>query len=214
MVLRCTAKALDLLGVRKMSLVELPPSDDDWYLNLLWFDRRKCLLLTHAGTVFSIFIPDVRKAELAPIGPYVIDAVVGALRAEGLPVDALGELDLHDALLAKSASRQVLGFMNDVASHISSAVHGQSNVREVDAVALNAQLQRTLHDHEGRYATPLDLVAEQASHAAVAGNHTSGDRATRAQLEPTANRGPSGPGVLVRLAERADVGQVLISPGE
>ena len=75
MVLRCTAKALDLLGVRRMSLVEVPPSDDDWYLNLLWFDRRKCLLLTHAGTVFSVFIPDVRKAELAPTGPYVIDAV-------------------------------------------------------------------------------------------------------------------------------------------
>ena len=65
MVLRCTAKALDLLGVRRMSLVEVPPSDDDWYLNLLWFDRRKCLLLTHAGTVFSIFIPDVRKATVA-----------------------------------------------------------------------------------------------------------------------------------------------------
>ena len=144
-----------------MSLVEVPPSDDDWYLNLLWFDRRKCLLLTHAGTVFSIFIPDVRKAELAPIGPYLIDAVVGALRAEGLPVDALGELDSHDVLLAKTASRRVLGFMNEVASHISYAVYEHRNVREVDVVALNAQLQRTLHNHGGRYATPLGLGAER-----------------------------------------------------
>ena len=144
-----------------MSLVEAPPSNDDWYLNLLWFDRRKCLLLTHAGTVFSIFIPDVRKAELAPIGPYLIDAVVGALRAEGLPVDALGELDSHDVLLTKTASRQVLGFMNEIASHISYAVYEHRNVREVDIVALNAQLQRTLHNHGGRYATPLDLVAER-----------------------------------------------------
>ena len=144
-----------------MSLVDQPPSDDDWYLNLLWFDRRTCLLLTHAGTVLSIFIPDVRKADLAPIGPYVIDAVDAALRADGLPVDALGELDQHDVLLAKTASRQVLGFMNDVASHISSAVYEHRNVREVDALALNAQLQRTLHNHGGRYATPLDLVAER-----------------------------------------------------
>ncbi len=161
MVLRCTAKGLDLLGFRRLSLVEVPPSDDDWYLNLLWFDRRKCLLLTHAGTVFSIFIPDVRKADLAPIGPYVIDAVVAALRAEGLPVDALGELDSHDLLLTKTASRQVLGFMNEISSHISYAVYGHSDVRELDAVALNSRLQRTPHNHGGRYATPLDLVAER-----------------------------------------------------
>ena len=121
-----------------MSLVELPPSDDGWYLNLLWFDQCKCLLLTHAGTVFSIFIPDVRKAELAPTGRYIVDAVVGALRAEGLPVDALGELDAHDALLAKTASRQVLGFMDDIASHISYAVYEHRSVRDVDIVDVPA----------------------------------------------------------------------------
>ena len=61
------------------------------------------------GHRFSIFIPDARKADLAPTGPYVIDAVVAALRAEGLPVDALGELGSRDLLLTKTASRQVLG---------------------------------------------------------------------------------------------------------
>jgi hypothetical protein len=28
--------------------------------NLLWFDRCKCLLLTHAGMLFAIFDTDVR----------------------------------------------------------------------------------------------------------------------------------------------------------
>ncbi len=60
MVIRCTAKVLKLLGRRPGSLAELEPDDDDWYLNLLWFDRRKCLLLMHAGTAFSVFVPDVR----------------------------------------------------------------------------------------------------------------------------------------------------------
>src|SRR5437762_12970876 len=46
---------LDLLGGRSLTLSELPPSDDEWYLNLLWIDRQKCLLLTHAGTLFSVF---------------------------------------------------------------------------------------------------------------------------------------------------------------
>src|SRR3972149_2635576 len=44
------------------------PADDEWYLNLLWIERGKCLLLTHAGTLFRVFVADVRKADLLPIG--------------------------------------------------------------------------------------------------------------------------------------------------
>jgi hypothetical protein len=40
---------LDLLGRRNVTLSEPAPSDDDWYLNLVWIERQKCLLLTHSG---------------------------------------------------------------------------------------------------------------------------------------------------------------------
>ena len=36
--------------------VELPASEDDWYVNLLWIDRRKCLLSMHTGTLFPVFV--------------------------------------------------------------------------------------------------------------------------------------------------------------
>jgi Domain of unknown function (DUF6933) len=48
---------LDLLGRRNVTLSEPTPSDDDWYLNLVWLERQKCLLLTHSGTLFSVFRP-------------------------------------------------------------------------------------------------------------------------------------------------------------
>lgn len=41
MILRCTAKMLTLLGARATALPDVQPSDDDWYLNLLWIERRK-----------------------------------------------------------------------------------------------------------------------------------------------------------------------------
>ena len=75
MILRCTAKALDLIGARAAALDSTPPSDDDWYLNLIWIDRRKCLLLTHAGTLFPIFVADIRKGDLRPLGPYVVGLI-------------------------------------------------------------------------------------------------------------------------------------------
>lgn len=99
MIVRCTAKVLTLLGVRRSSLPELEPDGEDWYVNLLWVDRRKCLLATQAETAFSVFVPDVRKAELDPLGPRLADAIVGALDDERLPPDALGDLDGQAARL-------------------------------------------------------------------------------------------------------------------
>src|SRR5262245_46545241 len=70
---------LVLLG-GSVSLVDAAPADDDWYANVLWLERRKCLLLTHAGTLFSIFVADVRAPELRPLGPYPAALVDTELR--------------------------------------------------------------------------------------------------------------------------------------
>jgi hypothetical protein len=96
---------LDLLGGRAVTLTEPPPADDDWYLNLLWLDRRKCLLLTHAGTLFSVFRGEVGKADLRPIGAYVVKAVEAELRSESLPPDTFAQLNPDTVRLAKTASR-------------------------------------------------------------------------------------------------------------
>lgn len=90
MILRCTAKARAMLSAR--DLVNSEPDNDDWYVNLLWFARRKCLLFTHAGTVFPVFVADVRKADVTPLESSVANVVRRELSAEGLPLTALGEL--------------------------------------------------------------------------------------------------------------------------
>ena len=156
---------LRLVGANPSALAEAEPGDDDWYVNLLWFDRRKCLLVTHASTVFSVFVPDVRKSDLQPLGPFLVDAIVVALDAERLPRDALGELDGTTVRLAKTASRRVLGYMNEIAVHIAYALDRTGHVLDVDVITLNKQLQRTLHNHGGRDERPLDLVAQRDRHS-------------------------------------------------
>jgi hypothetical protein len=44
-ILRRTSKLLNLLGRSAVTLVDAPSSEDDWFANLLWLDRRKCLQL-------------------------------------------------------------------------------------------------------------------------------------------------------------------------
>jgi len=159
-VLRCTRRALALLDRAAVVLAEPPPHDDDWYLNLLWVDRQKCLLLTHAGTLFSVFVAGVRKAELRPIGRYVVRRVEAELRSEDLPSDVLGALDPDAVSLAKTASRSVLGFMNDIAMHCRYQVADAGGLDRCEISALNHRLRRTLHNRGG-YVHPIELVAQR-----------------------------------------------------
>ena len=160
-ILRCTAKALRLLGDAGRGLADPPPTDDDWYLNLLWIERRKCLLVTHAGTLFSIVLTDVRAAALRPVGPAVVNAIEAALDDEGLPRDTLGALDPEAVILARTASRSVLGFMNQMATDIEWQVARRGGLALADPRALNHYLQHTLRNR-GDYVHPIDLVRERS----------------------------------------------------
>lgn len=69
----------------------------------------------HPGTLFPVFDADVRKRDLQRLGPYMAGLIEAALADEPLPPDALGTLDPDALTVARTASRSVLGFMNDSA---------------------------------------------------------------------------------------------------
>jgi hypothetical protein len=79
---------------------------EDWYANLLWFDRRKCLLLTHAATLFSVFEGGVRAVDLRATHRLVTERVERELRREGLPPATLGSLRSQELILARTADRR------------------------------------------------------------------------------------------------------------
>jgi hypothetical protein len=151
---------LSLVGARQRDLVTIEPSDDDWYAHLLWLDSRKCLLLAHAGTLFSVFIPDIRKADLVPIGPSVVTFIHNELEAESLPLDRLGALDSRAIALAKTESRTVLGYMNEMARFCEYAVVNAGGLARCDARKLNRELRRELHlsSRPPGYFVPIDIA--------------------------------------------------------
>ena len=151
---------LDLLGGRAITLSELPPTDDDWYVNLLWIDRQKCLLLTHSGTLFSVFRAGVRSADLRPIGNYLVAAIETELRAESLPTDTFSELQPDGVRLAKTASRSTLGFMNEMAFELRYVIADRDGLRRCDIDVLNHGLHRTLRNR-GEYVRPIELVTQR-----------------------------------------------------
>ena len=115
MILRCTKKLLAVLGAGRVAEPGPTPDAGDWYASLLWSGRRKCLLLTHAATLFSVFEADVRAVDLRATRRLVTELVERELRREGLPPDTFGNLRSQELILAKTADRSVLGCMNDMA---------------------------------------------------------------------------------------------------
>ncbi|MDQ6747726.1 MAG: hypothetical protein M3010_06440 [Candidatus Dormibacteraeota bacterium] len=160
MILRCTGKLLTLLGRRPVTLPTPAPSDDDWYANLMWLDRRKCLLLVHAGTLFPVFGADVRKAAITPIGDAIVRLVHTELVEEGLPPDTFGELDQGAVILARTASRVVLGHMNEMATYCEYFVRDAGGLGQCDIGSLNRGLRRELHltRQPPGHLVPIDAV--------------------------------------------------------
>ena len=74
------------------------PGRGDLYANLLWPDGRKCILLTHAGTLFPVFVAECAR-ELRPLVPWLVVTIGRELAAEGLPPGARSD----DVGLAKTA---------------------------------------------------------------------------------------------------------------
>ena len=139
-------------------LADVPASADDWYANLLWFDRRKCLQITHGGTLFPLFVPDVSAADLRGLGELVQQNAREALCDEALPPNALGSLDHTQLRLIRTASRRILGVMNEDGYMCEYIIATAGGLDRTDLVELNRSLRRNLHSADGGYRTSLDAV--------------------------------------------------------
>ncbi len=155
MILRCTKKLLDV--IRPAQLATQGPDDEDWYANLLVLDRRKCLLLTHAGTLFTIFEPDVRASDLRATKKLACELIERELLAESLPAGIFGDLRADELLIAKTVDRSVLGCMNDMGLLCDVAVADAGSLALVDVASLNHRLHRNINSAK-TYQRPIDLV--------------------------------------------------------
>jgi len=161
MILRCTSKLQAIVGRPEPASASRAASGDDFYANLIWIEGRKCLLVTHAGTLFSVFAPDVRAADLRPIGAFVVPLLTRQLVTEGFSPVALGPLNSEAVTIAKTADRRVLGCMNDLALHCSYAAENAGGLALLDLGALHHHLERNLSSVTA-YIHPIELVAERA----------------------------------------------------
>ena len=146
-LLRCTQKLLKKLKVVPADTEDSDPSDStlgDWYANVLRLDRKQCVLFVNDWTLFSFI------AVRVSLKPQIVkDAFLNRLNyvliEEGFPPDKVLEVceEYQDVGFAKTASRSVLGSMNDLTRMYEIHIDVDGGLDRCDMSALTAKVNRT-----------------------------------------------------------------------
>ena len=118
-LVRCTKKLLQLLGEQPGPTNGLVAGVmTEWYANLLWIERRKCILFTDSTSLYSFLVVGVRKKELIDFTPFFTMHLMTSLLNHGVDPSAIPDLSGDIVVsLGRTRDRVVLGCMNDFAFH-------------------------------------------------------------------------------------------------
>jgi hypothetical protein len=113
--LRCTQKLLD--RIKASPDPEPVPPDTvlgDWYANIVRAGRTQLVLAVSERTLLPVVVP---LKEARTVGRRISEAVAPMLLSIGIPAEAvIIECNtMQDVSIAKTASRRVLGSLNDLA---------------------------------------------------------------------------------------------------
>jgi len=157
-LIRCTQK---LLKEIPNQLVEdlADPAVSGWHANLLRIERRKCVLFTHDETLFSVFIPELKKPDFVHLQDVFGQRLFKAMlwnEFTQTQIEAMLELcrEIH---FAKSSNRSVLGSMNDMRVQIEWYVERDGGLESVDLMRLHHDLNRTPYKAVG-YQYPVERL--------------------------------------------------------
>lgn len=75
----------------------------------------------------------------------------------------LGPTDPSDVQVAKSASRSVVGHMNEITFEAQHLIAHSGGLQYTDLDSVNRRLRRGLHGRGGEYVVPLELAAARSA---------------------------------------------------
>jgi len=119
-IIRCTQRLLKELGISPID-IEASVSESEglgnWYANIIRLDRKKCLLFTNEKTLYTFLIPGVLKRDLKNIKNEFVSNLIFNLQNEGFGLEVVDRVrdEYKEIDFAKTASKSILGSMNDFA---------------------------------------------------------------------------------------------------
>jgi hypothetical protein len=143
-ILRCTQKLLSELKLKPSDSIQHPSELGSWHANLLRIDRRKCVLFTHDTTLYSFFVPGLKKPDFKNIREVFRQNLFKSLMAENLPQKHIEIFldDIREIEISKTNNRSVLGSMNDLTFQLKYQIADEGGIEITDITKLIHDLNR------------------------------------------------------------------------
>ncbi len=146
-LIRCTQKLLKEIKIKPTTNVEpIRSIMGSWHANLLRIERRKCVLITNDFTLYTLFIPCLRKPDFQNFHLVFGQHLFKNLLNEGFAQSQIeAVLSEHQQLLYdKTNNRSVLGSMNDQKIQLEWRIHLNGGLEETSTSDLNRELNRNI----------------------------------------------------------------------
>jgi hypothetical protein len=146
-IIHCTKKLLKELEASPKGSITPEQSSGflgPWHANLIRIERRKCLLLTNDRTLYSFLVTGVKKKDLGNFRElFSLHLNMNLVREDFSPGDINKALEEYGEIaIAPSASRSVLGSMNDLAYQADFLVSRAGGLEKGDMLTVNMMLNR------------------------------------------------------------------------
>ena len=143
-ILRCTIKLLTELKTKPLEGAISSNEVGSWHANLLRIDRKKCILFTNDVTLYSFFVPGLKKPQFENVREVFGQNLFKNLLWENFPQNQIETvLDEHrEIIIAKTNNRSVLGSMNDLAFQLKYRIGAMGGLVNIDLTELNHELNR------------------------------------------------------------------------
>jgi hypothetical protein len=132
-----------------------------WHANLIYINRRKCILFANDMTLFNFIVPDVSRKEIRDLQKLFFRFLYPVLAQEGFSQtqrDALAS-EYAEVVYGPTYSKSVLGTMNDLAFHY---VHWITETSGLHSAEIPAIISKMNHIPMGalKYKYPIDVLRQ------------------------------------------------------
>ena len=158
-LIRCTQKLLKELSQEPTNIVPLKSFLGSWHANLLIVERHKCVLATNDSTLYTIFIPYLKKADFEVFHFIFRQNLNKNLVYEGFTQKQIEAIlnEYQDIKYAKTNNRSVLGSMNDMRSQLEFRIQMNGGIKSTNIFELNHELNRIIF-RAINYKHPIELL--------------------------------------------------------
>ena len=133
-LIRCTKKLQKEMGLKKSDISEDEPKESylgSWHANLIYIDRKKCLLFVNDKTLFNFIVPDISRAQIKELSNIFRVNLECVLATEGVSKRAKTKImsEYESIQYTNTNSKSILGSMNDLAFHYKYLIQSEGGVQ-------------------------------------------------------------------------------------